>query len=88
MSEMSDVINKVRPVVGFLTRRTVVLLLGACIGYAYGYRHADMGRQSIMRSALSIIGVDAVQDDHVRRQRQIEAFRQARADSIESAIHR
>lgn len=78
--------NVVRPIGQFLMRRTVFLLLGAGIGYAYGYHHADAGEPSLFSRVESLVGVDNVRDDHMRRQRAIEAIRQARLDSIESQL--
>ena len=83
---MHDVISVLRPVARFLTRRSVFLVLGAGIGYAYGYRHADEGEPSLYSRAQSLVGVDHVRDDHMRRQRAVEAVRQARMDSIEAMI--
>lgn len=78
--------NVVRPIGQFLMRRSVFLLLGAGIGYAYGYHHADAGQPSLYSRVQSLVGVDNVRDDHMRRQRAIDAIRQARLDSIESQL--
>ena len=83
---MNDVISLLQPAIRFLTRRSVFLLLGAGFGYAYGYHHADAGEPSLLNRAQSLVGVDHVRDDHMRRQRAVEAIRQARMDSIEAAI--
>lgn len=83
---MNDVINLLQPVVRFLMRRSVFLLLGAGVGYAFGYHHADAGDPSLFSRAQSLIGVDHVRDDHMRRQRAVEAIRQARMDSIEAQL--
>ena len=77
---------RLRPVTDFLLRRTVFLLLGAGLGYAYGYHHADAGEPSLYSRVQSLVGVDNVRDDHMRRQRAIEALRQARMDSIEAQL--
>ncbi|NUO39837.1 MAG: hypothetical protein HOQ17_15675 [Gemmatimonadaceae bacterium] len=69
----------------FMWRRTFFFLLGGGIGYAYGYHHADEGEPSLYSRLQSMVGVDNVRDDHMRRQRAIDAFRQARVDSIEAA---
>ncbi len=84
---MHDLINFLRPVGHFLIRRSVFLLLGGGLGYAYGYRHADEGAPSLLSRAQTLVGADHVRDDHMRRQRAIEALRQARADSIEALPH-
>ena len=83
---MHDVINLLRPVARLLARRSVFLLFGASLGYAYGYRHADEGEPSLYSRAQSLVGVDHVRDDHMRRQRAVEAVRQARMDSLEAQI--
>lgn len=83
---MDRLIDYLRPVALFLVRRSVFLLLGAGVGYAYGYHHADTGKPSVATRALSILGVDNVRDDHMRRQRAVEAQRQARMDSIEAQL--
>ena len=72
----------------FLIRRSVFLLLGTCIGYAYGYHQADAGQPSVFSRVGSLIGVAHVRDDHMRRQRAIEALRQARMDSIDAQLTR
>lgn len=71
----------------FLLRRSVFFVIGAGLGYAYGYGHGSANAPSLMQRALSVVGVSAVKDDHVQRQQAIEAMRQARMDSVESAIH-
>jgi hypothetical protein len=83
---MNDVINLLQPTIRFLMRRSVFLLLGAGAGYAYGYHHADGGEPSLFSRVQSLVGVDHVRDDHMRRQRAVEAIRQARMDSIEAMI--
>lgn len=83
---MHELINVVRPIGHFLMRRSVFLLLGAAVGYAYGYHHADAGEPSLYGRVQSLVGVDNVRDDHMRRQRAIDAIRQARLDSIESQL--
>jgi hypothetical protein len=83
---MDQLTTVLRPALDFLTRRSVFLLFGAAIGYTYGYHHADAGQPSLLSRAQSVIGVDHVRDDHMRRQRAIDALRQARADSIEAQI--
>jgi hypothetical protein len=83
---MDNLMMVLRPVTAFVARRSVFLLLGAGLGYAYGYHHADAGEPSVLSRAQSLIGVDNVRDDHMRRQRAIEALRQARMDSIESQL--
>lgn len=83
---MDAFIDYLRPVAQFLMRRSVFLLLGVGVGYAYGYHQADAGEPSVARRALSLIGVDNVRDDHMRRQRAVEALRQARIDSIEARL--
>ena len=75
-----------RPVATFVARRSVFLMLGAGVGYAYGYHHADAGEPSLFSRAQALVGVDHVRDDHMRRERAIEALRQARLDSIESQL--
>jgi hypothetical protein len=85
---MDQLMNVLRPATGFLMRRTVFLLLGAGLGYAYGYHHADAGEPSLYSRVQSLVGVDNVRDDHMRRQRAIEAIRQARMDSIEAQLPR
>jgi hypothetical protein len=83
---MHAFIYHLRPVAQFLMRRSVFLLLGGGIGYAYGYRHADAGEPSVFSRVQSLIGVENVRDDHRGRQRAIEALRQARRDSIEAQL--
>jgi hypothetical protein len=82
-----DALNTfLRPVAHFLMRRSVFLLLSAGIGYAYGYHQADAGQPSVFSRVQSLIGVDNVRDDHMRRQRAIEALRQARMDSVDAQL--
>jgi hypothetical protein len=81
---MDQLMNILRPATGFLMRRTFFLVLGAGAGYAYGYHHADVGEPSLYSRLQSLVGVDNVRDDHMRRQRAIDAIRQARMDSIEA----
>jgi hypothetical protein len=83
---MDELIIRLRPVADFLMRRTMFLVLGAGIGYAYGYHHADAGEPSLYSRVQSVVGVDNVRDDHMRRQRAIEAIRQERMDSIEARV--
>jgi hypothetical protein len=83
---MDDLINFLRPAASFLMRRSVFLLLGAGLGYAFGYRHADAGEPSLFSRVQSLVGADHVRDDHLRRQRAVDALRQARMDSIESQL--
>jgi hypothetical protein len=83
---MHPFINYLRPAAYFLMRRSVFLLLGTGIGYAYGYHQADAGQPSVFSRVQSLIGVDNIRDDHMRRQRAIEALRQARMDSIEAQL--
>lgn len=71
-----------------LLRRSVVLLAGAAIGYTVGYRQADAGEPSVLHRVGSLVGVDHVRDDHMRRQRAIDALRQARMDSIDAQLSR
>jgi hypothetical protein len=85
---MDQLITVLRPAADFLMRRTVFLLLGAAVGYTYGYHHADTGEPSLFGRVQSLAGVDHVRDDHMRRQRAIEALRQARMDSIEAQLPR
>ena len=75
-----------RPVASFLMRRSVFFLLSAASGYAFGYHHADRGEPSLLSRVQSIGGADHVRDDHMRRQRAVEALRQARMDSIDAMI--
>ena len=83
---MPELINVLRPAAYFLMRRTVFLFLGAGLGDAYGYHHADAGEPSLYSRVQSLVGVDHVRDDHMRRERAIDALRQARMDSIEAQI--
>jgi hypothetical protein len=83
---MDAFLDFLRPAAHFLMRRSVFLLLGTGIGYAYGYRQADAGEPSVFSRVQSVIGVDNVRDDHMRRQRAIDALRQARMDSIEAQL--
>ena len=83
---MHDLINLVRPVLQFLARRSMFLVLGAALGYAFGYRHADAGEPSLYSRAQSLVGVDHVRDDHMRRQRAVDAIRQARMDSLDAML--
>ena len=85
---MDQLITVLRPAAGFLMRRSVFLLLGAGVGYTYGYHHADVGEPSLYSRVQSLVGVDHVRDDHMRRQRAIDALRQARMDSIEAQLPR
>jgi hypothetical protein len=83
---MNELMIRLRPVTDFLLRRTMFLVFGAAVGYAYGYHHADAGEPSLYSRVQSLVGVDNVRDDHMRRQRAIEAIRQARMDSIEAQL--
>jgi hypothetical protein len=83
---MNELMIRLRPVTDFLLRRTIFLVLGAGLGYAYGYHHADAGEPSLYSRVQSLAGVDNVRDDHMRRQRAIDAIRQARMDSIEAQL--
>jgi hypothetical protein len=83
---MNELMIRLRPVTDFLLRRTMFLVLGAGLGYAYGYHHADAGEPSLYSRVQSLVGVDNVRDDHMRRQRAIDAIRQARMDSIEAQL--
>ncbi len=85
---MDDLRNLLRPIVDFLMQRSVFLLFGAGLGYAYGYHQADAGAPSLLSRVQSAVGVDNVRDDHMRRQRAVEAIRQARMDSIEAQLPR
>jgi hypothetical protein len=62
-------------------------LVGATLGYTFGYEHGDAGEPSLKRRALELVGVYKVKEDHERRQRTLEEIQRERADSIESAIH-
>jgi hypothetical protein len=84
--DMHELINFLRPAANFLMRRTVFLFLGAGLGYAYGYHHADVGEPSVFSRVQSLVGVNHMRDDHMRRQRAIDALRQARMDSIEAQL--
>jgi hypothetical protein len=83
---MHAFIDYLRPAAQFLMRRSVFLLLGSGLGYAYGYHHADAGQPSVLSRVQSLIGVSHVRDDEVRRQRAIQALRQARMDSLEAQL--
>ena len=83
---MPELLNIVRPAIHFLTRRSMFLAAGAALGYALGYRDADAGEPSVYSRAQSLVGVDHVRDDHMRRQRAVEAIRQARLDSLDAMI--
>ena len=83
---MDAFIAFLRPAAHVLMRRSVFLFLGTGIGYAYGYHQADAGKPSVFRRVESVIGVESVREDHTRRQRAIEALRQARTDSIEAQL--
>ena len=65
-----------------------VILVGAMLGYSFGYQHGDAGEPSLKRRALEVVGVYKVKEDHAQRQRVLDEIQRARADSIESAIHR
>jgi hypothetical protein len=83
---MHAFMDRLRPAAQFLMRRSVFLLLGTGIGYAYGYHHADAGKPSVLSRVQSVIGVNDVREDEIRRQRAIQALRQARMDSIEAQL--
>lgn len=83
---MNNFPDLLRSVGLILVRRSVVLLIGGTIGYAVGYRAADAGEPSLVSRAQSVVGVDNVRDDHMRRQRAIDALRQARMDSIDAQL--
>ena len=83
---MHELINFVRPATQFLARRSMFLVAGAALGYAFGYRDADSGEPSLYSRAQSLVGVDHVRDDHMRRQRAVEAVRQARMDSLDAML--
>ena len=83
---MIDPRDLIHSVGRFLAKRTVFLLLGAGVGYAYGYHHADAGEPSLFSRVQSLVGVDNVRDDHMRRQRAVDAIRQERMDSIEAQL--
>ena len=63
-------------------------LAGSMLGYFIGFQHGDAGEPSLKRRAFDVMGVYKVKEDHQRRQRTLDAIQRARADSIESAIHR
>lgn len=67
---------------------TGAFLVGTMLGYFLGYRHGDAGEPSLKRRALDVVGVYKVKEDHERRQRSLDKIQRARADSIESPIHR
>jgi hypothetical protein len=75
-----------RRATGFLLSRTMFLVLGAGAGYAYGYHRADPLAPSLYSRVQSLVGVDKVREDHIRRQQAIEAIRQSRMDSIEAIL--
>lgn len=83
---MNNFPDLLRSIGSILVRRSVVLLLGGTIGYAVGYRAADAGEPSLVSRVQSSVGVDNVRDDHMRRQRAIDALRQARMDSIDAQL--
>ena len=83
---MTDLLDYLRPVLSFLLRRSVFLVLGAALGYVVGYRSADAGEPSLYSRVQSLAGVDNVRDDHMRRQRAVDAVRQARMDSIDGQV--
>ena len=67
---------------------TGAFLVGATLGYSVGYQQGDAGEPSLKRRALERVGVYKVKEDHERRQRLLDEIQRARADSIESAVHR
>jgi hypothetical protein len=83
---MNDLLDFVRPATHFLARRSMFLIAGAALGYALGYRDADMGEPSVYSRVQSMVGVDHVREDHMRRQRAVDAIRQARMDSLDAMI--
>jgi hypothetical protein len=83
---MHHLINFVRPAVHFISRRSMFLIAGAALGYALGYRDADAGEPSVYSRAQSMVGVDHVRADHMRRQRAVDAIRQARMDSLDAML--
>lgn len=83
-----DYVQIVRSAGRLLARRSVFFLIGGGVGYAYGYGHASANEPSLARRALTLIGVDAVKQDHAARQRAIDSLRRARMDSIESVLYR
>ena len=83
---MSALIDFLRPAMHFLVRRSMFLVAGAALGYALGYHDADAGEPSVYSRAQSIVGVDHVREDHMRRQRAVEAIRQARMDSLDAML--
>jgi hypothetical protein len=75
-----------------------VLCVGLGIGYTYGYMNGDAGDDSVIDSGLNAVGVhralgavrgtaDRISREESGRQAVIDSIKQARADSIESAIH-
>jgi hypothetical protein len=81
-----------------MKRYLFVLLVGLGIGYTYGYLNGDAGDDSLIDVALTGIGVkhalagvrgvaDRAGQEEKRRQAAIDSLKQARLDSITSAIH-
>jgi hypothetical protein len=71
-----------------MKRLVGVFAVGSLVGYAFGYAQGNAGEPSLKQRAFEKLGVDKLKDDHERRQRALEDIQRARADSIESAIHR
>ena len=81
-----------------MIRYLFVLLVGLGIGYTYGYINGDAGDDSLIDAGLNGLGVhhalasvrgaaDRVNQEEKRRQSSIDSIKQARLDSITSAIH-
>ena len=49
------------------------LLLGAIIGYAWGFGDAKEGKPSVMARALDRFGVSQVKDARATREREVES---------------
>lgn len=71
-----------------MMRLAVVLVIGLVGGYSIGYNHGASGEPSVKQRVLELAGVNKVRDDAAKRQKAIEQLQKARADSIESAMHR
>lgn len=76
----------------------VILAAGLGIGYTYGYMHGAAGDEDVIGAGLNRVGahrmaarigapVDAVRQEERLRQAAIDSIKQARIDSISSAIH-
>jgi hypothetical protein len=81
-----------------MRRYLVALGIGLAIGYTYGYLDGDAGEDSLIDAGLNGIGVhhamasvrgvaDRASQEEKRRQAAIDSIKQARLDSITSAIH-